>query len=345
MDHISVLKRAWELLKHYRVLWLFGLILALTAVSLATHADYGIDANGMPYYTFPDQRGGRMLFELLSELLERGLSGSALQSAYEVGAFLISILAYVVIIVSPVVRYVSEAALIRMVDHHETTGEQLRFRQAWKLGWSREAWRLFLIDLVIFTLASFAVVLLLVLLIIPLRMRRPSESVSLVAFFSVIFVINVVSAFTRLLLRFFSRRCVLEKCGVVDTLDQGFAMVKRHWKDVGLMWLITTGIAIVWSVLLTPLAFLLIAAGVLAGDDYTLLVRGLVGLVMGNVSDWIVGAFTGIPILILLFAIVVTLLNGLKEAFLSSAWTLTYRELRALDRLGPPAEPEKPDLV
>jgi len=34
-----------------------------------------------------------------------------------------------------------------MVDGHETMGEKVGFRQGWRLGWSRSAWRLFLIDL------------------------------------------------------------------------------------------------------------------------------------------------------------------------------------------------------
>ena len=33
MDHTKVLKRAWHILWHYRVLWLFGFLLALTTAS------------------------------------------------------------------------------------------------------------------------------------------------------------------------------------------------------------------------------------------------------------------------------------------------------------------------
>ena len=38
--------------------------------------------------------------------------------------------------VGAVVRYVSETALIRMVDQHEVTGEKLGVRQGFRLGWS-----------------------------------------------------------------------------------------------------------------------------------------------------------------------------------------------------------------
>jgi len=344
MDHITVLKRAWELLKRYRVLWIFGLMLALTALTLLTHANYGIDANGMPRYGFLE--GGR--YRPLYELLERWVSDSAWPSNTKsvigsVGNILINVLQLFVMIGSPIVNYVSEVALIRMVDRHETTGERLRFRRGLGLGWSREVWQLFLIDVVVIVIAFLGLLLLGGLLSIPIRGLTPVGPASFIgAFFLLIFLLSIVGEFIKLFIRFFRRRCVLEKRGMVDALDQGYGMVKQHWKDVGLMWLITTGISIAWSVVLTPLAFLLIAAGALTGDDYTLLVRGLVGLVAGNVSDWIAGTFTGIPTLILLFAVAVTLLNALKEAFLSSVWTLTYRELRALRTLGAPLRLETP---
>jgi hypothetical protein len=35
MKHTEVLKRAWYTMLHYRALWIFGIILALTATSSA----------------------------------------------------------------------------------------------------------------------------------------------------------------------------------------------------------------------------------------------------------------------------------------------------------------------
>ena len=52
-------------------------------------------------------------------------------------------------ILARIARHVSEAALIRMVAEYEDTGEQLGVWQGLKLGTSRTAWRLFLIDLTI----------------------------------------------------------------------------------------------------------------------------------------------------------------------------------------------------
>jgi hypothetical protein len=42
-----------------------------------------------------------------------------------------------------------------------------------------------------------------------------------------------------------------------------------------------------------------------------------------------VAAVVGIPVFILVMAAPLSFLGGLFEVFLSSTWTLTYRELRA----------------
>ncbi|NIO72083.1 MAG: hypothetical protein GTN71_24425, partial [Anaerolineae bacterium] len=51
----------------------------------------------------------------------------------------------ILIIAATIARYVAETALIRMVDDNEETGQQHSVRQGFRLGWSRTAWRLFLI--------------------------------------------------------------------------------------------------------------------------------------------------------------------------------------------------------
>jgi hypothetical protein len=48
----------------------------------------------------------------------------------------------------------------------------------------------------------------------------------------------------------------------------------------------------------------------------------------------------GIPLFLLILIAPLLLLEGLKEIFVSSTWTLTYRELRALAGLEAEALPE-----
>jgi hypothetical protein len=60
-----------------------------------------------------------------------------------------------------------------------------------------------------------------------------------------------------------------------------------------------------------------------------LLAGGLTGLAFEGPMPWIVAAVVGIPVFILVMAAPLSFLGGLFEVFLSSTWTLTYRELRA----------------
>ena len=48
-----------------------------------------------------------------------------------------------------IARYVSETAVIRMVDEYEATDSKMAIRQGFRIGWSRTSWRLFLINLIV----------------------------------------------------------------------------------------------------------------------------------------------------------------------------------------------------
>ena len=355
MDHTKVLKRAWEILKQYRVLWIFGLILALTTASPATQSSYQFDRTDVPpdwQYTIPEGSD----FQEAIEAFVRWLARGAWRPAAGVGLAIIGVvvlLSLVFVIITAIARYVSETSLIRMVDAYEETGEKLRFRQGWKLGWSREAWRLFLLDLVIFIPVFVSVIVLLTLSGLPLLAWVSGDTtigvIGTVAsaglFFFVVFAIVVAVALLKLLKRFFRRVCVLEKVGVREALRRGFALAKQNWKDVGLMWLITVGISIGWTIVMVPVVLLLIGVGALLGGSIGLMARGLAGLAMGNIGAWIVAALVGIPLFILVIAVPGAFLGGLKEVYLSSAWTLTYRELHALGQLEPPVEPVVPEAA
>ncbi|MGC9395500.1 MAG: DUF7544 domain-containing protein [Anaerolineae bacterium] len=352
MDHTKVLKRAWEILKQYRVLWIFGLILALTtgtAGSPGSQSGYQFDRNDVsPEFSYKIPEGSS--FGEVIEALVREITGGAWQPRAGLIITLIVVLVLVILalgVLATVARYVSETSLIRMVDQYEETGEKFRFRQGWKLGWSREAWRLFLLDLVIFIPVFVGAIVLLGMAALPLLLWVSGSEVAGIIgtvaaigfFFLVIFVIIVVAILLRSLIHFFRRACVLEGLGVRASLRQGFALVRQNWKDVGLMWLIVIGLSIGWTIVMIPVVVLLVGVGAVLGGVVGLMVRGLVGLAMGNVGAWIVAGLVALPVLILVIAVPASLLNGLKEVYLSSTWTLTYRELRALGQLELLAEP------
>jgi hypothetical protein len=77
-------------------------------------------------------------------------------------------------------------------------------------------------------------------------------------------------------------------------------------------------------------------------------VGGLASLFFEGAVPWILAAVIGLPIFILVVAVPWLFLGGLMEVFKSSVWTLTYREVRALEDMesepGQLPEPDTPDL-
>jgi hypothetical protein len=354
MDHLKVLKRAWETTWRYRALWVFGIILALTTAG----GGFGGGGGG---------GDGRFQYHLNGEDLFRFQRGEILPS--EVMSTLIAIgvglacMIVILIIVAAIARYVAETALIRMVDDHEATGEQCSVRQGFRMGWSRTAWRLFLIKLLIGLPTALAFILLFALTAAPLLLwATKSKALGIIGtvatiglFFLILFLAIVVSAVLSLLRKFFWRACALEELGVIESIRQGFGVVRQHLKDVVIMWLIMIGVRIGWTIaiiamtiVLLPAIILLIIVGGVLGGLPALLVGGLASLFFEGAIPWILAGVIGIPIFILVVAVPWLFLGGLMEVFKSSTWTLTYRELRALESLEPELvpspEPETPDL-
>jgi len=148
-------------------------------------------------------------------------------------------------------------------------------------------------------------------------------------FILIILLAIVVAVVLSVLKPFFWRVCVLQRTGVVESIRQGYAMVRHNLKDVGLMWLITVGLRIGWMILTIPVVLLLLVVSGALGGLLALLAGGLTGLAFEGAAPWIVGGVVGISIFILVLVAPLSLLGGLFETYLSGTWTLTYRELRA----------------
>ena len=361
MDHTKILKRAWHILWSYRVLWIFGVILALTATG-------GVGTSGTSYSVgsgdfqdgqlrdfSPDQfrRDLDDAFDDFGEELEEaiddfedffgdGIRSSTVDTIIAIGIGLL-IFFFLLFIVGRVARYVAEVALIRMVDNYEETGERLTFREGFRLGWSPTAWRLFLIDLVINLPALIVFGLLFVLAFVPLFLWGTGVTsigvvgtVAAIGFFFVwVLAVIVANTILNLLKLFFRRASAIEKLGVIDSIRRGYRVVREHLKDVGLMWLIMFGINIAWTFVMIPVFLLAGLLALLVGGMAFFIFAGLGSLLAGGAAPWVIAGVLVIPIFLLIFMVPVGFVGGLRETFVSSTWTLSYREVTALERLDP----------
>ena len=361
MDPVKILKRAWHILWNYRALWVFGLILALTAAGSSggsgnNGARFSGDGNNQGYEApLPEnwrEEIGKAFAEAgkeFSRILEDGLpalgiSRGELTALLWIGAiFLLTML--VLGIVMAIARYVSETAVIKMVDEYEATDTKMTVRQGFRIGWSRTSWRLFLINLIVNLPAFVLLAVLVVVGFIVYRMVAGGNEVlavtGIVGLIGVvvmfIFVVAILSIVLHLLRQFFWRACALEDLGVGESVRRGFALVRENWKNVGLMWLIMIGLGIAWA-LVSIIAFLLtipvvlvttIIAAVVAAIP-GLLLAGLFSLFLSGYIPWIVAGIFVMPLFFTLAFSPWGLLTAWQQIYASTVWTLTYREIKAL---------------
>ena len=332
MDHFKILKRSFTITWNYRALWVFGILLALTS------ARSGGSNGGTRSGIGPGESGPNIPVEWINGLIIAGIA--------------LACIVLLLIVVGAVVRYISETALIRMVDQHEGTGEKIGVRQGFRLGWSRLALRLFLMDLLIGV--STTVVFLLALLVAaapllvwltdsePARILGTVLAIGLAVL--IIFAGIVVAIVLSLLLQFFRRAVVLENLGVLEGMRRGWQLVRQRLGDVVVMGVILFAMGLVWAIVMIPVIILLLLVAVVVGGLPALLVGTIVSLFTEGATPWIVAAIVGFPIFLLVIGAPSLFLNGLVETYRSSTWTLTYRELLALEgaRPAPGAENNPP---
>ncbi len=359
MDPVKILKRAWYILWSYRALWVFGLILAIAAGSSSgqgsnngTRYEQG-SGEGTPtpqsmQEAFRDfQRELNKLFE--QGIPEADLTGQALTTfLWVIGAFVLVML--IVGIVVAIARYVSETAVIRMVDEYEASGNKMTVRQGFRIGWSSTAWRLFLINLIV-NLPVITLVLVLLAAGLGVLMAVSNGNTNFAAFsvvstlvlaFITIFVVVILTILLHLLRNFIWRICVLEGAGVRESLQRGFAMVLENWKNVGLMWLVMIGLGIVWmvaSIILVivsiPVVIITAVIALLVAAVPFLLFVGIFSTFLAGYLPWIAGGLFVAPLFFTIAFSPWLLLGSWQSVYTSTVWTLTYREINALPSLAP----------
>jgi len=336
MDHMQILKRAWKILWSYRALWVFGIILALTSSS-GSLARNGSQPSGQtlgrPFnFTPPDDV--RRELEKLGQLFSHGIPAETQQVLTRV-VVLLGLVVLLLMILFAIGHYLSQTALIRMVDRYERDEEKVTWREGFRLGWSREAWRLFLIDLAIFLPLVVAILLLFGCAALPVLLSYMAGKEPTIAgiiatvglAFLIIFLAIIVGVALSLVLEIIRRVCVLESSGAMASIRNGWKLVRSHLKDTFLMWLILLGIRIGYFIAIIPVILLFFGAGVLIGGGIGIVLYLIVQAVAGITAGWITAAVIGGMVFILVPAIPLLFLGGLRETYLSSAWTLTYREL------------------
>jgi hypothetical protein len=356
MNHKDILKRAWQILWNYKALWVFGFILAITTASgsgsnAANNAGNNRPGNRQPPTFLGDsfQQGWEEMTHGFELFFKQGIRTEIVNTIFTI-AIVIACVVLLLIVATIIFRYMSETALIQLVDQYEDSGERLGVRQGFRLGFSRTAAKVFLVDLVVNLPLIILVIFMMLMFLAPLLLLLTASKaagvlgvvVTIGLFFSGIFLAIVLGAAIALLKHFFRRAVAIEGLGVFEALSHGFQLVRENLANVVLMGLITLGLNIGYTIILIPVGFLTLLAAAIIGGGVGLTIGGLTSLLASGDLPIIVGVATGLPFFILLMVIPLGFLDGLRETFMSTTWTLTYREARALASLMPDFEEDEP---
>ena len=365
----TVLQKALKMLWNYRALWLFGAILALVETSTiypvlqsdqqendqwiriiinnATirlpGADLIIDLTAPEgiRITTPDGRSWREFRDLV-EVLDHEASINLWPILIEFAVILVCTL-----VLSVTARYVVETAMIRMVNEAEETGRHLSVKEGLRRGWSPAAWRLFLIDLVVNVLAFSAFIVAFGLAVTPVLLAIGSHEAIIITAgigtFGLLILTGYLGFAASVVLSFLMqpirRACVLEDHGLWASIRQGATLTKHHLKDVGLIWVIWMGFRVVWApvsvliaVMLSPLLFITMLGSAALSGIPALLVAIPSSLFVNGFTPWIMGAMAGLPVFMIATISPILFVNGLMEVYLSSMWTVAYRDLKKIER-------------
>jgi hypothetical protein len=380
MDAKIVLRKSWQIVWHYRALWILAMVLALTAantiyvgpwqdnqnqphnskIKITDSVTIGLPGDGLSIdltalagnrVVFTDATGRPFPFLSLTDP-----SGQVSQSDIEAITIEILILVVFIGLLATIARYLAETAVIRMVSETEGSGKRLKLRQGLRLGWSTRAVRLFLIDLMVGVLGAGIIVFVLWMSISFIMFVEPRGFVAilLTAFgiFSLLGITGMLlvvgGILVSLIMQTARRACVMDDLGVFVSIGTGISMLKRHLKDVGITWLIWIAIRILWApvgvlviLILLPILIFTVLAGMLIGFVPGVLVTGIASLFVNGVTPWIMGLIAGLPILILVTIMPILLVGGWVEIYKSSLWTLTYRELSAREDVVQAAQPHQ----
>ena len=360
----KILKRAWHILWNYKVLWIFGILLAITGGSRSGGGNGGSSGSGYQFnnndYQGMNQSSNPTIREL-NQWFQQNVEPLFTFPEQHIATFIwigIGLLLFILTVgvIFSLIRYPSETALIRMVDEYEQTGTKVKFKQGWMLGWNRRAFRIWVIDLVV----SLPVILFLGLLgslglVIYFSVKNGSQAAiatSVIAAigcaFLFIFAFILLMVLLGLLRQFFVRAAALENTSIGESFRVGWTMFKRNWKSAGLMWLVMLGIGIGFGIaglivffLLIPVYLVLILPAAVVGVIPGLIVFGITSIFASGPLAWILGLLAALPFFFFIVFAPLTLLGGWYTIYSSSVWTLTYRQIKALSSVAP-AEVEAP---
>jgi hypothetical protein len=295
MDFGYVLRRAWQIIWKFKVLWLFGI---LASCGQATGSN-GSNSS----YQFS---GGDSNFPNQFERFFNQLDPAVITILIIVGVIIMLALVVLAILLGTVGR----VGLIRGTVKAEQGAEHLTFGELWRDGLSY-FWRVFGLNLLI-GLIIFVVVL--AIFIPGVILSVITAGIFALCLIPLVCLIVPVGWAVTVVVEQANIALVVENLGIMDAIKRGWQVVRENIGSMIVMSLILgLGVGLIGGAII-GLPILLVIAPMIAGYA--------TGTANAIQTGWIV---TGVFFLIYLPFLL--LFSGILRSYTSSAWTLTYIRL------------------
>lgn len=355
-DISTKIKRAWNTIWNYKVLWIFAFLLALTGGS----AMNGGGGGGGTGYRYNGNPSGD--FHLDGSQFDKVMPGwvAGVTTWYESSVAplftadrMVSTIVWMVVIIFAIslliglllalVRYPVETSMMRMVDEYEADGSKKKFKQGWSLGWNSRAFRIWVIDLIVgapaFVLVAGFVTGITIFTLNAVKgdFHFAPGMIGLMILAGFLFIVlAIVMIFVGLWRQFIVRAIAIDDASIGEGFKRGWELLAHNFKNAFLTWLVMVGIKIGFSIafvlvmlLLIPVMAIMMIPGAIVGAIPGAIAFGISSIFASGPVVWIISGFVALMFFFLVVFSPVTFVGSFFDIFSSSIWTQTYREMKA----------------
>jgi hypothetical protein len=295
MDFGNVLKRAWEIIWKFKVLWIFGILASCGQASSSSGSNSGYRYSSQSNNISPQ-------IEQWFASLSPGLIALLIVIA------IIVVLALIVIAI--LLGTVGRVGLIRGTVKAEQGAERLTFGELWREGLAY-FWRVFGLNLLIGVIIFLAVV---VLTILGVVLTIGTLGIFVLCLLPILCLFIPVAWAIYVIVEQANIALVVENLGITDAIKRGWQVVLDNIGSMIVMSLILIlGVSLIGGAII-GLPLIIVSAPAIAG-------------VATGTSEAIRNGLIISGLFFIVYLPVLLLVSGILRAYTSSAWTLTYLRL------------------
>jgi hypothetical protein len=295
MDFGYVIKRAWEIIWKFKVLWIFGILASCGQASTSSGSNSGYRFSGQQSNYSPQIE---QFFARLSPWV----------IALMIAIAIVVVIALIVIAI--LLGTVGRVGLIRGTMKAEQGAEHLTFGELWREGLAY-FWRVFGLNLLMGVIIFLAIV---VLTILGVVLTIGTLGIFVICLLPLICLFIPVSWAVYVIVEQANIALVVENLGITEAIKRGWQVVLDNIGSMIVMSLILIlGVSLIGGAII-GLPLLAVAAPAVAGVVAGTSVAIRNGLIISG-------------LLFIVYLPVLLLLSGILRAYTSSAWTLTYLRL------------------